>query len=193
MLNELFNTDYSPEYTKSLPVIIVCLFIGVVAAAAVSLYHKHVLGSFIRFLRTSGACDESTAVTLDKTKYKNNVFVKAAIKNGRTYACVLRSVYRITRRTRQSFPEKKKGLQKSFCLRSRVIIYRMSWLSARTTFFQSAARPRSPLLSGSFCSCWSPLCRSSWSRISCSCSKTGPVFSNIGGGGVILYNRRRQN
>lgn len=92
MLNELFNTDYSPEYTKSLPVIIVCLFIGVVAAAAVSLYHKHVLGSFIRFLRTSGACDESTAVTLDKTKYKNNVFVKAAIKNGRTYACVLRSV-----------------------------------------------------------------------------------------------------
>ena len=92
MLKEIFNADYSPEYTKSLPVIIICLFIGVVAAAAVSLYHKHVLGSFIRFLRTSGACDEATAIPLDKTKFKNNVFVKAAINNGRTYACVLRSV-----------------------------------------------------------------------------------------------------
>ncbi len=92
MLKEIFNADFSPEYTKSLPVIIICLFIGVVAAAAVSLYHKHVLGSFIRFLRTSGACDEATAIPLDKTKFKNNVFVKAAINNGRTYACVLRSV-----------------------------------------------------------------------------------------------------
>lgn len=92
MLNELFNKDYSPEYTKSLPVIIICLFIGVVAAAAISLYHKHVLGSFIRFLRKSGACDTSTAIPLEKTKFGKNIFIKAAIKNGRTYGSVLRSV-----------------------------------------------------------------------------------------------------
>ena len=92
MLSELFNNDYSPEYAKSVPVIVICIFIGVVAAAVVSLYHKHVLGSFIRFLRSSGACDENTAIQLDKTKFKNNIFVKTAINNGRTYACVLRSV-----------------------------------------------------------------------------------------------------
>ena len=92
MLGELFNTDYSAEYPKNITVIIICLFIGVAAAACVSLYHKHVLGSFIRFLRSSGACDENTAVRLDKTKFSKNLFVKAAIKNGRTYASVLRSV-----------------------------------------------------------------------------------------------------
>ena len=92
MLNELFNTEYSSEYVKSIPVIIVCLFIGVVAAALISLYHKHVLGSFIRFLRSSGACDEGTAIPLDQTKFANNVFVRSAIKNGRTYSSVLRSV-----------------------------------------------------------------------------------------------------
>ena len=92
MFDWLFTADSYPELAKSVPLIIVCLFIGVVAAAIVSLYHKHVLGSYIRFLRSSGACDEDTAIRLDKTKFKNNVFVVSAIKNGRTYSCVLRSV-----------------------------------------------------------------------------------------------------
>ena len=92
MLDEIFSAESSPEFAKSVPLIIVCMFIGVVAAACVSLYHKHVLGSFIRFLRASGACDESTAIPLNKTKFDKNVFVRAAIKNGRTYSCVLRSV-----------------------------------------------------------------------------------------------------
>ena len=92
MFSELFNNDYSPDFAKSVTVIIICLFIGVVVAAAISLYHKYVLGSFIRFLRSSGACDENTAIRLDTTKFCNNVFVKTAIKNGRTYAGVLRSV-----------------------------------------------------------------------------------------------------
>ena len=92
MLNGLLAVNSYPEYTRNATIIIVCMFISIVAAACVSLYHKHVLGSFIRFLRSSGACDESTAIPLNKTKYAKNVFVRTAIKNGRTYACVLRSV-----------------------------------------------------------------------------------------------------
>ena len=82
----------SPEYAKHVPVMIVCMFIGVVAAALISLYHKHVLGAFIRFLRASGAVDESTAIRLSDTKFNKNVFVRAAIRNGRTYSSVLRAV-----------------------------------------------------------------------------------------------------
>lgn len=92
MIDKLFNLEYNTEYPKNLTVIIICLFIGVVVAAAVSLYHKYVLGSFVRFLRSSGAHDEETAIRLDKTKFEKNVFVRAAIINGRTYAAVLRSV-----------------------------------------------------------------------------------------------------
>lgn len=92
MFDSLFNAESYPDMVKSVPVIIICMFIGVVAAAAVSLYHKHVLGSFIRFLRASGACDESTAIQLCRTKFDKNVFVRSAIRNGRTYACVLRTV-----------------------------------------------------------------------------------------------------
>ena len=92
MLNMLLDAESNPAKAGNVTLIIICLFIGVAVAAAVSLYHKHVLGSFIRFLRKSGACDESTAVVLENTKFKNNIFVKAAISNGRTYACVLRSV-----------------------------------------------------------------------------------------------------
>ena len=88
----LFDSDSFPENVKNVQFIIICFFIGVVLAAAVSLYHKHVLGSFIRFLRESGAHDESTAVRLDKTRFNKNPFVRAAILDGRTYSCVLRSV-----------------------------------------------------------------------------------------------------
>lgn len=80
-----------PGYAKNVYVIIICLFIGVVVAALISLYHKHVLGSFVRFLLESGAKDEETAVKLKTTKFDKNVFVRSAIKNGRTYSSVLRS------------------------------------------------------------------------------------------------------
>ncbi|MBQ7699475.1 MAG: hypothetical protein IJT49_03935 [Clostridia bacterium] len=116
MLSELFNNDYSPDFAKSVPVIIICLFIGVVAAAAISLYHKHVLGSFIRFLRSSGACDENTAIRLDTTKFGNNVFVKTAIKNGRTYACVLRSVLPEGATDPEDLPPKEKRRAKKLLL-----------------------------------------------------------------------------
>ena len=92
MFDSLFNAESGTDTVKSIPVIIICMFIGVAIAALVSLYHKHVLGSFIRFLRTSGACDESTAIRLCSTRFDKNIFVKSAIKNGRTYGCVLRSV-----------------------------------------------------------------------------------------------------
>lgn len=81
-----------PGYAKNVYVIIICLFIGVVAAALISLYHKHVLGSFVRFLLNSGAKDEESAIRLDSTKYDKNFFVRSAIRNGSTYANVLRSV-----------------------------------------------------------------------------------------------------
>jgi hypothetical protein len=89
---DIFTSETSPEFAKNVYVIIICLFAGVVAAALVSLYHKHVLGSFIRFLLESGAKDEDSAIRLDSTKYNKNVFVLAAIRNGRTYSAVLRSV-----------------------------------------------------------------------------------------------------
>ena len=89
---DFIRSDSYPEYAKSAQVIIVCMFIGVVAAALVSLYHKHVLGSFVRFLLESGAKDESSAIKLNTTKYDKNFFVRAAINNGRTYSAVLRSV-----------------------------------------------------------------------------------------------------
>ncbi len=88
----VFSSETSPEFAKNVYVIIICLFAGVVAAALISLYHKHVLGSFVRFLLESGAKDEGSAIRLDTTKYNGNVFVKAALKNGRTYSAVIRSV-----------------------------------------------------------------------------------------------------
>ena len=81
-----------PDYTKNVRLIIICMFIGVVAAAAISLYHKLVLGSFIRFLLDSGATDPEGAIVLSSTKFEKNLFVRSAIKNGRTYGSVLRSV-----------------------------------------------------------------------------------------------------
>lgn len=81
-----------PGYAKNVYVIIICLFIGVVAAALVSLYHKYVLGSFVRFLLESGAKDEDSAIRLDSTKFDKNFFVRQAIMNGRTYASVLRQI-----------------------------------------------------------------------------------------------------
>ena len=81
-----------PGYAKNVYVIIICLFIGVAAAALVSLYHKFVLGSFVRFLLDSGAKDEESAIRLDSTKFNKNFFVRRAIMNGRTYASVLRQI-----------------------------------------------------------------------------------------------------
>ncbi len=92
MQADLTEVKNLPEYAKNVQIIIICMFIGVVAAALISLYHKLVLGSFIRFLLDSGAVDEETAILLNSTKYDKNVFVRSAIKNGRTYAGVLRSV-----------------------------------------------------------------------------------------------------
>ncbi|MBO4422596.1 MAG: hypothetical protein J5879_04110 [Clostridia bacterium] len=92
MMSWLFGGELSAGDAKNVRYIIVFMFIGVVLAAAVSLYHKHVLGSFIRFLVNSGASDEETAIRFDTTRFRNNLFVRAAIRNGRTYSSVLRSV-----------------------------------------------------------------------------------------------------
>ena len=92
LMFDFIKSDSYPEFAKNAQVIIICMFIGVAAAALISLYHKHVLGSFVRFLLESGAKDEGSAIKLNTTKYNKNFFVRAAINNGRTYSAVLRSV-----------------------------------------------------------------------------------------------------
>lgn len=85
-------TESYPEFTQSVPIIVFSMFVGVVIAAAVSLYYKKVLGAFVSFLLKSGADSEQNAIRLDTTAFAKNVFVRGAIRRGYVYKNVMRSV-----------------------------------------------------------------------------------------------------
>ncbi len=85
-------TESYPEFSQSVPIIVFSMFVGVALAAAISLYYKKVLGSFVAFQLKSGADSEATAIRLSETSYAKNPFVRSAIRGGSVYRSVLRSV-----------------------------------------------------------------------------------------------------
>ena len=85
-------TESYPEFSQSVPIIVLSMFFGAVLAALISLYYKKVLGSFVRFLLESGADSPDNAILLENTSYSKNAFVKSAIRRGNVYKNVMRSV-----------------------------------------------------------------------------------------------------
>ena len=94
MLSYFFDPQTSsyPEFSQSVPIIVLSMFFGAVLAALISLYHKKVLGAFVGFLIKSGADSEEKAIKLDTTSFSKNIFVKGAIRRGIAYKRVLHSV-----------------------------------------------------------------------------------------------------
>ena len=86
------QTASYPEFSQSVPIIVLSMFLGAVLAALISLYHKKVLGAFVKFLIDSGADSEENAIRLDATSFSKNVFVRGAIRRGIVYKRVLSSV-----------------------------------------------------------------------------------------------------
>lgn len=79
-----------PEYATSITNIVVSMFIGVALAAFMLLYHKYVLGSFIRHLLKSKALTPESGIRLDETVFAKRPLILMAISGGQRFRNILR-------------------------------------------------------------------------------------------------------
>ena len=79
MLNFFNETAITPE------TIVIPIAIGIVIAAIMALFSKHITGKFIMCLISENAKDESSAKSLRELGFDKNLFVRLALRSGRTY------------------------------------------------------------------------------------------------------------
>lgn len=75
--------DLSPG---SLDLILVCIYVGIVAACALMLYDRRKLGDFIRALIGAGALDAQSAKTLPELGYEKSGAVRRALRGRGIFA-----------------------------------------------------------------------------------------------------------
>lgn len=83
-----FFTEY---IGSSVETIIWSLFIGIIAASALTFYNKQILGGFVRKLVANNASSPETAQTLSDTGYSKNVFVRYALREKSTFRKVVKA------------------------------------------------------------------------------------------------------
>ncbi|NLZ36850.1 MAG: hypothetical protein GX897_05165 [Clostridiales bacterium] len=80
---------------QTLSIVIWSIFAGIVIGILLSVYHKYVLGSFVRRLLDSGASSEWTAVTMDEAGLGKSrilrLLTRRAILGSGSYAKIVRS------------------------------------------------------------------------------------------------------
>lgn len=66
--------------TGSIELILICCYIGILAACALAIYEKRVMGEFIRTVLKRGATSPETALTLRELGYDNKSSVIRALR-----------------------------------------------------------------------------------------------------------------
>ncbi len=74
----------------SIPAIIAALLLGVMLAAAVSLYYKRTLGNLVRALDKNGCISPQTAKTLTELHFSKSGIIKYALRRGSALRRVVR-------------------------------------------------------------------------------------------------------
>lgn len=66
--------------TGSFELVLICVYIGVIAACAVALHDKRTLGNYVRTLLSMGATTPEKALTLKETGYEKNFAIKRGLR-----------------------------------------------------------------------------------------------------------------
>lgn len=78
-----FLTELLAGGTGSLELILICCYVGILAACALAIYDKRVMGNFIRALIKRGATSPETALTLRELGFdKKSTVIRALRGNG---------------------------------------------------------------------------------------------------------------
>ncbi len=77
------------EYVSGVQTIVIAMAAGMLIAALLSVYYRSLLGRFIRYLVQENALSEESALSLEQTPYKKNIFIRSALVTGNTYGSVL--------------------------------------------------------------------------------------------------------
>ena len=82
-----------PEWIKnlfsspgSLELILICLYVGIIAACGAMLYDRRTLGGFVRALIAAGALDKDHAKTLGELGYEKSFSIKRALRGKSVFA-----------------------------------------------------------------------------------------------------------
>ncbi len=78
-----FVTDGYKEI--DINIILISVFIGIIAASIAIVYRRYVLGGIVRVIVDKKAFSEESAITLEDMGYKNNIFVKFALRKSSTF------------------------------------------------------------------------------------------------------------
>ena len=94
---DFFDYDYAhismgANAARSLPALIVAVFLGVIAACAVTLVQRRTLGDLVRALDREGATAPETAKTLGELGLLKNTAITSALRRGTVYG---RAVVRV--------------------------------------------------------------------------------------------------
>ena len=79
--NELFASGKG-----TFELVVVCIYIGIVAACAVAIYQRRLMGDYIRALIGAGALDREHAKTLAELGYEKRLPVKRALRGAGLFA-----------------------------------------------------------------------------------------------------------
>lgn len=71
--------------TGSFELVLVCVYIGVIAACALALYDKRTLGNYVRTLIRLGASSPEKALTLRETGYEKKFAIKRELRGNGVY------------------------------------------------------------------------------------------------------------
>ena len=87
---DFFEYDYAhirlgPSAARSVPAMIVALFLGIIVACAVTLHQRRTLGDLVRALDRERASTPETAKTLGELGLSKSAAIRSALRRGTTY------------------------------------------------------------------------------------------------------------
>ncbi len=86
------NFSFTQNEQKMLPIIVFGIFLGVFLAACYTIYIRSVLGNFTRKLSADKICTPEDAKTIEELGFKNNIFIRRALKKPFSIRRVVNSV-----------------------------------------------------------------------------------------------------
>lgn len=91
-LGEYENLDLSVVAIANLRGAIIAVFLGIIIASILTLFHKNVHGDFVRSLISEDCSSPEKAKTLYDLGFMTNGAVKSALRSGNTYRGIVRCV-----------------------------------------------------------------------------------------------------
>ena len=98
---EKFFSDYLGRYENfefgtgkliTHNMIIFGILVGVIVAAALSIYNKRYLGNFVRKILDDGAISRESAKTVEELGFKNHFMIRLGLMGGKTFGKMIRCV-----------------------------------------------------------------------------------------------------